>query len=139
MRSQVTASKNEQQALPCPECRMRGIGGAARLGSRRTECVTCNNFAQTVGRMARQKLKERYPEEYEELRAAACIELYPQVIEDFTAERRLEMVDNPEWEGIRGEIPPQPVPLEFDDTEEPIEVSWDPSPIQGSRGQVGLR
>lgn len=137
MSAQVRDPIRDKYVLPCPECRMRGIGGGARLGSRRTECVTCNNFARNVGNRARQQLKERYPEEYAELRARAEAEMYPQVIEDFALDRRPEMVEHPEWEGLRDGIPPEPEPL--GDELEPVEVSWDPTPSQGVRGRAGLR
>lgn len=137
MEPQVNASLRGKYALPCPECRMRGIGGAARVGNRRTECLTCNQFATTVGRISRQQLKERHVEEYEEIRAVVERELYPQIIEDFPLDRRPEMVANPEWEGLRDGIPPEPEPL--GDELEPVEVSWDPTPSQGTRGRAGLR
>jgi len=137
MKPQVSGSLREKYALPCPECRMRGIGGMARLGNRRTECRTCNVFATATGRIARQRLRERYPEEFTQLLAVAEQELYPQIIEDFELDRRPEMVEHPQWEGLRYGIPPEPEPLE--DEQEPVEVSWDPTPSQGTRGRAGLR
>ena len=71
-------------ALPCPQCREMGVGGAARIGNNRTNCSTCNNFAQNVMRLTRTRLKERYPDEYYDLRIRAELDLYPQVIEDYT-------------------------------------------------------
>jgi len=72
-------------ALPCPECRMRGHTGMARIGNRRNRCPTCNNFAQNVMRLTRKRLMERYAEEYTEIRLRTERDLYPQVIEDWTA------------------------------------------------------
>jgi len=74
-------------ALPCPECRYRGAGGSARIGNFRSICTTCNNFSQNVRRLAQKRLKEEYPEEYEEIRIRVEADLYPQVIEDWS--RRL--------------------------------------------------
>jgi hypothetical protein len=71
--------------LPCPECRRRGLGGGARIGNRRSVCSTCNNFAQSVMRLTRKKLKEKYEHEYEQIRLQAEMDLYPQVIEDWNA------------------------------------------------------
>ena len=70
-------------ALPCPECRLRGLGGKARIGNRRNRCTTCNNFAQNVMRLTRRKLKELHEEEYERIRLRVEMDLYPQVMEDF--------------------------------------------------------
>lgn len=71
--------------LPCPECRMRGTGGGARIGNHRNSCVTCNNFAQNVMRLTRKRLKELHSEEYAVIRLQVERDLYPQVIEDFVA------------------------------------------------------
>lgn len=70
-------------ALPCPECRWRGVGGRARIGNNRNSCTTCNNFVQRVMRLTRKRLKELHPEEYEQIRLRVELDLYPQVIEDF--------------------------------------------------------
>lgn len=69
--------------LPCPECRARGLGGGARIGNRRSLCRTCNNFAQNVMRHTRNRLKEKYAEEYERIRLEVEIELYRKVLKDF--------------------------------------------------------
>lgn len=74
----------EHPALPCPECRADGIGGKARIGNRRSRCVTCNNFAQNVMRLTRKRLMEKYSKEYQEIRMRAERDLYPQVIEDWS-------------------------------------------------------
>lgn len=78
-------------ALPCPECRQKGVGGRARIGNNRNRCTTCNNFAQNVMRLTRKQLKERHSEEYESIRLRVEFDLYPQVIEDF--QRRAARVD----------------------------------------------
>lgn len=78
------ADLKDVPALPCPECRAQGSGGYARIGNRRGECTTCNNFAQNVRRRATTELKARYSEEYENIRTRVEVDLYPQVIEDWT-------------------------------------------------------
>lgn len=70
--------------LPCPECRLAGFDGGARIGNRRSTCQTCNNFTQNVRRLTLTRLKERYPEDYEELRLRTEMDLYPQVIDAWT-------------------------------------------------------
>jgi len=62
---------------------MRGIGGGTRIGNRRNQCTTCNNFAQNVMRMTRTFLKEAHTEEYERIRLRVELDLYPQVLENF--------------------------------------------------------
>lgn len=62
---------------------MRGRGGNARIGNRRDLCTTCNNFAQNVMRLTRNRLKTRHPDEYASIRSQVELDLYPQVIEDF--------------------------------------------------------
>jgi hypothetical protein len=79
----MTFKEAVTQALPCPECRMRGAGGAARIGNRRNRCTTCNNWAQNVMRLTRKVLKERHEDEYAQIRARVEKDLYPQVLEDF--------------------------------------------------------
>jgi len=57
------------------------VGGGARIGNRRSQCTTCNNFAQNVMRMTRKRLKEAHAEEYEVIRLKVELDLYPQVVE----------------------------------------------------------
>lgn len=66
---------------------VHGVGGGARIGNRRSQCTTCNNFAQNVMRMTRKRLKERHAEEYEAIRLKVEMDLYPQVIENWGALR----------------------------------------------------
>jgi len=73
--------------LPCPECKERGHGGNARIGNHRRTCSTCNNFAQNVMRISRQRLRQRYSDEYETIRRAVEADLYPQVIEAWTEKK----------------------------------------------------
>jgi hypothetical protein len=47
----------------------------------------CNNWAQNVMRMTRKRLKERHPDEYEEIRRQVERDLYPQVLDDYTSGR----------------------------------------------------
>lgn len=70
-------------ALPCPACRARGLGGKARIGNRRSQCSTCNNFAQNVMRHTRKRLKELHEEEYERIRVEVEIDLYRKVLKGF--------------------------------------------------------
>lgn len=73
-------------ALPCPECRtVHGVGGGARIGNRRSQCTTCNNWAQNVMRMTRKRLKEMHEDEYDVIRLQVEKDLYPQVIENWGA------------------------------------------------------
>jgi hypothetical protein len=69
--------------LPCPECRSNGIKGSARIGNRRSECTTCNNFAQNVMRMTRRRLLDLHRDEYAVIRIQVERDLYPQVLDDF--------------------------------------------------------
>lgn len=63
--------------------------GKARIGNHRSTCTTCNNFAQNVMRITRERLKKRHLEEYNELRLQVERDLYPQVIDDFSARKLL--------------------------------------------------
>jgi hypothetical protein len=62
---------------------MAGFEGGARIGNRRSECTTCNNFAQAVRRLTLTRLKERFPADYEELRLRTEMDLYPGEIDKF--------------------------------------------------------
>lgn len=73
-------------ALPCPECRLRGRGGAARIGNRRSDCDTCNRWAQAVMRQTRIRLKAQFAEEYNQIRLEVERDLYERVIENFVPE-----------------------------------------------------
>lgn len=64
---------------------MRGHEGMARIGNRRNRCRTCNNFVQNVMRLTRKRLMERHAEEYTMIRLRTELDLYPQVMEDWTA------------------------------------------------------
>ena len=79
--------------LPCPECRAQGRVGKTRIGNRRSTCRTCNNFAQNVMRLTRKRLVEKYAEEYERLRLQVELDLYPQVIEDWSEENMPKRID----------------------------------------------
>jgi hypothetical protein len=76
--------------LPCPECRVRAARRgrksgvlSLRVGNLRAECVTCNNFARAVRRIATSRLVDAHREEYMALRLAVEADLYPQVIAAF--------------------------------------------------------
>jgi hypothetical protein len=72
--------------LPCPECRMRGVGGGCRIGNRRNKCRTCNRFAQHVRRSTWRQLVAVHREEFEQMRLAAERELYPVIAAQFDAQ-----------------------------------------------------
>ena len=65
---------------------MAGGEGGQRIGNKRSTCKTCNAFTQSVRRLTLTRLKERYPADYEELRLRTEMDLYPQVIDQFTEE-----------------------------------------------------
>ena len=69
--------------LPCPECRMNGRDGKARIGHQRNRCATCNNWAQAVLRQTRKRLKEKYPDLHHAIRMEVELDLYPGVLDDF--------------------------------------------------------
>ena len=71
-------------ALPCPECRARGVVGTARIGNYRTVCKTCNNFSQNVRRVTLNRMRDKYRDEYEETKVRVEVDLYPQVIEEWS-------------------------------------------------------
>ena len=60
---------------------MSGVGGKARIGNRRSQCKTCNNFAQNVMRHTRNRLKEEFAEEYDRIRIRVEMDLYRVLIE----------------------------------------------------------
>lgn len=61
-----------------------GFGGQARIGNRRSRCSTCNNFAQNVRRIAMNRVREEHPEDYNSFKLQAEVDLYPQVIQDWS-------------------------------------------------------
>lgn len=71
-------------ALPCPECRQRGVEGKARIGNYRGVCATCNNFSASVRRVSLNRLRDAHIEEFRKLRLKVEVDLYPQVIEDWS-------------------------------------------------------
>ena len=75
--------------LPCPECRLRGRR-STRIGNRRNDCDTCNNFAQNVMRLTRKALKTLHEDEYTSIRSRVELDLYPQVIEKFAIKENLQ-------------------------------------------------
>lgn len=66
---------------------MRGVGGKARIGNRRSQCATCNNFAQNVMRHTRKRLMELHEDEYQKIRLEVEVELYRDVLADFDRQR----------------------------------------------------
>lgn len=64
---------------------MSGIGGKARIGNRRSQCATCNNFAQNVMRHTRRRLMEKYRSDYDRIRMEVEVDLYKDVIERHSA------------------------------------------------------
>lgn len=65
---------------------MRGAQGKARIGNRRSECVTCNRFNQRVIRETRKRLKEKHEDEYARLRMEVERDLYVRVIQEFSGD-----------------------------------------------------
>lgn len=57
----------------------------ARIGNRRSQCETCNTFAQNVRRLALKQFMETHNEEYQKIRLRIELDLYPQVLEEFSA------------------------------------------------------
>lgn len=60
------------------------------IGSRKRHCRTCNNFSQQVMRVAGIRLRERHREEYDDLRCEVTVDLYQQVIEEFSRKEGLD-------------------------------------------------
>jgi hypothetical protein len=60
-----------------------------RIGNRRGICMTCNAFVQAVKRHAASRLKELHAEDYERMRLAVEMDLYPGVIEKWNLEKGL--------------------------------------------------
>jgi len=79
----ATTAELKAKALPCPECKMRGRGGALRIGQRRFDCSLCNRFSQRVMRRVFARLREAHPEEYERTLIAVEIDLYQPEIDAF--------------------------------------------------------
>lgn len=55
--------------LPCPECATTGAPG--RIGSRRSQCRTCNRYGQAVRREVARRLRDKYPDAAEVIRRDA--------------------------------------------------------------------
>lgn len=72
--------------LPCPECRLNGRGGGARIGNNRSGCGTCNRFNQRVLRVARQRLVDKHSTEYSALRLEVEVELYKELLDEWDLE-----------------------------------------------------
>lgn len=81
-----TPSPLPHRALPCPECRLAHVGGAARIGNRRSQCRTCNRFVQAVRRNALSRLQAMHEEDWDRIRLEAEVEVYRKVKDDFDRE-----------------------------------------------------
>jgi len=77
-------------ALPCPECREMGHDGMARIGNRRRECATCNNFAANVRRLTARRLKELHEDEWNALQLRVEMDLYPSVIQAYSRQKGIK-------------------------------------------------
>jgi len=77
-------------ALPCPECREMGHDGMARIGNRRRECATCNNFAANVRRLTARRLKELHQSEWDALQLRVEMDLYPSVIQSYSKKKGIQ-------------------------------------------------
>jgi len=67
--------------LPCPEC-------GQRIGNKRRNCRTCNNFAQKVIRRSSRELQRRYPDEHRAIRDEVQLGLYNEMKAGFAPVRR---------------------------------------------------
>lgn len=76
----TTTEASETDVLRCPECSTNHDGTLARIGNRKTNCRTCNRFAQTVRRFVARDLMRAHPEETAQLRRAVEDEAYRQVV-----------------------------------------------------------
>ena len=75
--------------LPCPECTRTmpaDTQNTRRIGNRRRECQTCNNFAANVRRIVAAELARRHTDEYAEIRLRVEMDLYAQVLQDYPAD-----------------------------------------------------
>lgn len=82
----MPATPREEPRLPCPECAQRhpdGYGG--RIGNHRNRCTLCNNFVHNVERITRRELVARHAEDFRAIRLRVEFDLYPQVIEEWSA------------------------------------------------------
>lgn len=66
--------------MPCFECTSRGIARMSKIGNRRSECSSCNAFAQRVRRRTLALLRESQPEAYVALRAQVEIDTYAEMM-----------------------------------------------------------
>jgi hypothetical protein len=64
----------------CPECAARGIGGAARIGNRRSDCGTCNRYGAAVRRAAMTLLRAKHPRAYDRALAQARASVYATMV-----------------------------------------------------------
>lgn len=72
--------------LPCPECRVLGIGGGARIGSNRNRCKLCNRYGQSVMRQAGARLRSLFPAEYRRAYEQVERDTYPVFVEQWLKE-----------------------------------------------------
>lgn len=71
------------EPLPCPECRMHGNQGVARIGNNRRFCTLCNRFSAAVRRRAGAALIAAHPDEYADMRVRLERDLYPRTVEQW--------------------------------------------------------
>lgn len=76
----TTTEASETDVLRCPECLINHDGTLARIGNRKTNCRTCNRFAQTVRRYVARALMDAHPDETAALRRAVEDEAYRVVV-----------------------------------------------------------
>lgn len=90
-----------EESLRCPECITAGRRGRTRIGTRRTECLTCNAFARRVDRLTAKRLKEADLARYERERRAAEQDLYPQVLKEWQTKNPGLKLDSLDEEPLR--------------------------------------
>lgn len=84
--------------LPCPECKRRAHESTNanadpqaghRIGNRRNRCETCNNFVAAVARQTQKRMQQQNPEIWAQTKLQVEMDLYPRVIEKWTAQNFL--------------------------------------------------
>lgn len=72
---------------------MRGVGGQARLGNRRSHCATCNRWARHTQQTAMRQVAWAHVDEYLAALTQAEASLFPLVSEDWRINHPVPMAD----------------------------------------------
>lgn len=67
-----------------------GHEGMARIGNRRRDCATCNNFAANVRRLTAARLKAAHQAEWDELQLRVEMDLYPSIIQSYSRQKGIK-------------------------------------------------